>query len=242
MSLKMERMYRDCQNNLVYKPDGLPGDPGPFFQTKYQWDVPRTDLIPNFPAVEATRKRTLKKLEKDPEWHAMYESQLLTLLEKGYARELAEGELETWIDSGKSYYYMAHQMVVDPSNKSTPIRVVFNSSQRFKGFSLNTSWNLGPDVMANLQTTLLRFRRDIEAAQGDITKMFYQVRVDKEDEMMQLFIWKFKGEEKLRTFCMTRLVMGNRPSTNISIVAVQQATNLQDFATRLPKACEVLIK
>ena len=72
--------------------------------------------------------------------------------------------------------------------------------------------------------------------------MFYQVRVAKEDEMMQLFVWKFKGEDKLRTFCMTRLVMGNKPSTNISIVAVQQSTKLEDFETSLPKACDVLKK
>ena len=56
--------------------------------------------------------------------------------------------------------------------------------------------------------------------------MFYQVRDTKEEEMMQLFVWKFKGEDKLRTFCMTRLVMGNKPSTNISIVAVQESTDL----------------
>ena len=77
-------------------------------------------------------------------------------------------------------------------------------------------------------------------AQGDISKMFYMVRVTKEEEMMQLFVWKFKGEDKLRTFCMTRLVMGNKPSTNISIVAVQQSTELEDFPTSEPEACKVL--
>ena len=184
MSLKTEKLYRECQKNLVYKPDGLPGDPGPFFQTTYQWDTPREDLVPNFPAVEATRKRTLKKLEKDPTWHDMYDQQLQTLLDKGFARELDDGELDSWKAGGGSHYYMAHQMVVNPSNKSTPIRVVFNSSQKFKGFSLNSSWNLGPDVMANLQATLLRFRNDVFGAQGDISKMFYMVRVTKEEEMM----------------------------------------------------------
>ena len=59
---------------------------------------------------------------------------------------------------------------------------------------------------------------------------------------MQLFVWKFKVEDKLRTFCMTSLVMGNKPSTNISIVAVQQSTELKDFPTREPEACEVLKK
>ena len=96
ISLKMEKLYRKCKENLVFKLDGLPRDPGPFFQTTYQWDFPREDLVPNFPAVEATRKRTLKKLEKDPEWNCMYDQQLQTLSDKGFARELEEGELESW--------------------------------------------------------------------------------------------------------------------------------------------------
>ena len=242
MSIKMEKLYRQCQDNLVYKPEGNPGDPGPFFETTYQWDVPREELIPNYQAVEATMKRTLKKLEKDPVWQDTYDQQLQTLIDKGVARELEPGELDRWIASGKNHYYTAHQMVIHPHNKTTPIRVVFNSSQKFKGFSLNSSWNLGPDMLANLQSTLLRFRRDIVGAQGDISKMFYQVRVSKDEEMMQLFIWKFHGEDKVRTFAMTRLIMGNKPSTNISIVAVQQTTKLFDFEERLPEACEVLRK
>ena len=47
------------------------------------------------------------------------------LIDKGFARELEEGELDRWKAGGGSYYYMAHQMVDDPTNKSTPIRVVF---------------------------------------------------------------------------------------------------------------------
>ena len=95
-------------------------------------------------------------------------------------------------------------------------------------------WNLGPDMMKNLQTTLVRFRRNLEGAQGDIAIMFYQVRVCKQDQMMH-----FKGEKKVRTFCMNRLVMGNKPSTNISIIAVQKWTELSDICVRLP---EVLMK
>ena len=41
---------------------------------------------------------------------------------------------------------------------------------------------------------------------------------------------------------MTRLVMGNKPSTNISIVAVQESTELEDFKESEPEACEVLMK
>ena len=80
-------------------------------------------------------------------------------------------------------------MVVNPDSKSTPIWVVFNSSQVYQGFSLNSSINLGPDVMTNLQGVLLQFRENLYGAQGDMRKMFYFFRVVKEEEMCQLFVW-----------------------------------------------------
>ena len=242
MSLKMEKAYKEFKDNLVYMPDGLPGDAGPFFQTTYKWDTPKEELVPNYPAVKATYHRTKKRLQKDPTFEPVYEKQLKDLIDMGFARELEEGELDEWIALGKPYYYIAHQTKVDESNKTTPVRVVFNSSQKFAGFSLNKSWDLGPDVMANLQAVLLRFRSDVVAAQGDIRKMFYMIRVAKEEEMMQLWIWKFQGEDKIRTFAMTRLVMGNKPSTNISVVAVRETAELFDFKQRYPEAHATLVK
>ena len=45
----------------------------------------------------------------------------------GVARELHEGELDEWISLGKPYYYIAHQIMVNESNKSSPVRVVYIS-------------------------------------------------------------------------------------------------------------------
>lgn len=87
-------------------------------------------------------------------------------------------------------------MVEQPGSKSTPIRCVFNSSQRYKGFSLNTSWHKGPDMMNSMIGILLKFREAPVACQGDIKKMFYCVRVSKGDQMMQIFAMQFKGEYK----------------------------------------------
>ena len=86
--------------------------------------------------------------------------------------------------------------------------------------------------MQDLPGVLLRFREDYVAAMGDIKKMFYGIRISKDDQFMQLWCWQFIGEENLRTFAMTRLVMGNGPSTAISIIAVKETTNLFNFATQ----------
>ena len=242
MSLRMEKDYAEFKKNLLYLPEGLPNDPGPFFQTSYKWDIPRENLVPNYAAVKATFHRTKKRLLRDPEFEDIYDKQLIELINMGVARELGEAELDNWISAGNPYYYISHQMVVNEENKTTPIRVVFNSSQKFAGQSLNSSWSLGPDLIANLQGVLLRFRSDVVGAQGDIRKMFYMIRVSKNEEMMQLWIWKFKGENKIRTFAMTRLVMGNKPSSNISVLAVRECTNLLNYKKRYPDACQTLLR
>ena len=240
MTLKDQREYEKFKDNMLYDELGTSNDPGPYWRVTYPWEKPREVLPNNFPAVLGVMNSTARKLDKNIEWRKIYEKQLLDLVQCKFAREISVSELSSWQENKLNTYYIAHQMVVDPTNKSTPIRTVFNSSQVYKGHSLNTSWSLGPDIMSELQGVLLRFREDYVAAQGDIKKMFYSVRVSPEDERMQLFIWKFLGEDKIRTFAMSRLVMGNKPSSNISIIALKETTKLKDNASKFPNAYEAL--
>ena len=131
-------------------------------------------------------------------------------------------------------------MVINSKNKSTPTRVVFNFSQTYCGFSLNSSIDLGPDCMTSLQGVLLRFRENIHGAQGDMKKMFYSVRVVRAEEMCQLFVWRWKGESETRTYAMARLPTGNKRSSNILITAVRETSNLEDFKDRFPDAFKAL--
>ena len=62
---------------------------------------------------------------------------------------------------------------------------MFNLSQVHEGNSLNSCLDLGPHVMNNLHGILMRFCEDKVAAQGDIKKLFYTLRVTKEDDFMQ---------------------------------------------------------
>ena len=72
-------------------------------------------------------------------------------------------------------YYIAHQMALNPGSKTTPVRTVFNCSQVYRGYSLNSSLALGPENGLNslqFHAILLRFREDEVAAQEDITKQY----------------------------------------------------------------------
>ena len=242
MSLKDEREYEIFSSKLSYDVKGTREDPGPYWRASYPWLLPKEDLIDNKPAVLGVMNATARKLSKDPSWRDIYETQLKDLVARGFAREISEEEISIWKKNGGKIYYMAHQMALNPGSKSTPVRTVFNNSQMFKGFSLNSSWALGPDIMNSLHGVLLRFREDLVGAQGDISKMYYMIRVTVEEQMMQLFVWKFDGEEKIRTFSMTRLVMGNKPSANLSIIAVRKTAELENFSEQYPIAFKALVE
>ena len=122
------------------------------------WQVDRKVLGNNKSVVLGTMNATLRKLGRDPLWRELYEDQLRVLIERGFARKVSKEELDSWTSSGGKIYYISHQVVVVPENKTTPIRVVFNSSQKYMGKSLNECLALGPEIMNSLQGILLRFR------------------------------------------------------------------------------------
>ena len=242
MSLKTEMEYDRFKSLMYLDQKGTPEDPGPYWVTRQPWIVDKTNLVNNKAAVLGVMNSTMKKLDKEPTWREVYEKQLLDLIEKKFAREVPPKELEDWVKNGGSTYYISHQVALNPSSKSTPCRVVFNSSQKFKGHSLNSSWELGPDVLNSLHGVLLRFRGDYVGGQGDVKKMYYMVRIDKEEQFMQLFLWKFPGDSEIRTFCMQRLVMGNKPSGALSIVAMRETAELGDNPKIYPAAYETITR
>ena len=105
--------------------------------------------------------------------------------------------LSDWIKNGGKTYYIAHQVALNPTSKTTPVQVVFNSSQKYKGYSLNSCWSLGPDVMNRLHGVLMRFRKNYVGAQGDVAKMFYMVRITLEEQFCQLFLWQFPEDVQI---------------------------------------------
>ena len=242
MSIKDEKEYKKFKENMYLDEKGTPEDQGPYWRTNYPWKIPREELIDNKEAVLGVMRSTERKLAKDPAWRDIYEQQLRDLVANKFARLVSEEELESWKAQGGKTYHISHQMALNPASKSSPIRTVFNSSQTFKGYSLNSSWDLGPDVTGNLNGILYRLRENIVGSQGDVKKMYYNIRVTKEEEFMQLFLWKFKGEDKIQTLAMTRLVMGSKPSANSSQIALRETAFLDNNDVKYPAAVKALVK
>ena len=86
--------------------------------------------------------------------------------------------------------YIAHHAALYPEKNTTPVRTVFNTSASFKGHTLNDYWYKGPDLLNSLFGIALRFRKNVIAVCGDITKMYHMVAIPPVDQHLHRFLWR----------------------------------------------------
>ena len=126
---------------------------------------------------------------------------------RGAARKLTLEEEKSW--TGPKFY-INHLAVVNPKSKSTPIRIVFNSSHVHKGMSLNNCLAKGPDTFTNSGIgILLRWREEPIALVGDIRKMFHCVFLRPLEQHCHRFLWRGMDTNKeADIYVMQRVNMG----------------------------------
>jgi len=89
-------------------------------------------------------------------------------------------------------WYNPHHGIYHP--KKNNIRVVFDCTVTYQGFSLNNQLLQGPDQTKTLIGVLNQFRKEPIAIMVDIESMFYQVRVPDYDSDLLRFLWWPEGD------------------------------------------------
>lgn len=125
-------------------------------------------------------------------WHDPLESRTIK------SKEVNEGWVET-------VWYISHLIASYPHSVTTPERLVWNSSQKFRGLSLNDLLLKGPDM---LRAVLLRFRAGVFAALGDIRKMYNSVWLEDQNINLYRFLCHHSGEEEIDEYVITRVHIG----------------------------------
>lgn len=230
-SFREQQELQLIRDNLRYDPEEQ------CWVTKYPWLSDPASLPDNYRTALSTLKSTESTLKKDSEWTIKYSEQIKDMLDRGVACRLSEDDIREW--KGPKYY-LSHLAVKNPRSQSTPVRIVFNSSQLCRGVSLNSVLAKGPDAyLNNLLGLLLRWREGPVALVGDIKKMFHSVRLDTLEQQCHRFLWRDLETDRMPDeYMMLRVNMGDRPAPAICTEALYMTAD--KFESDSPRAAEVL--
>ena len=232
MSIQEEYELEMIQNNLKFN------DNSGRWVACYPWLRNPNTLPNNRSYAVATLVSTERRLIRNKQYADLYARQIQDMLNRGAARKVSEAEIDNY--EGPKFY-LSHHAVLKPESKSTPCRIVFNSSARFQGHSLNDYLAKGPSLLNQLLGILLRFREKPIAFIGDISKMFHSIEIPIQDQMTHLFLWRnFETSDEPLTFAMTRVNMGDRPSSAIAQAALQKTA--EEALQEHPKAADTILK
>ena len=137
-----------------------------------------------------------------------------------FARKLSDEEINSYEGP---VHYIAHHAVIRPEKRSTPVRIVFNSSSVFQGSRLNDYWNKGPDLLNNLFGVVLCFREKEVAISGDISKMYHCVLVPQKYQHVHHFLWRnMETEREPDIYVKTVLMFSDKPASAMDQIALQK--------------------
>ena len=205
---------------------------------KYPWRRNPACLPDNYAQVIKKLESTERRLMKNSNYANLYDQQMKEMEEMNFAKKLSKKEIEDWKGP---VHYIAHHAVVRPEKKTTPIRIVFNSSASFNGHTLNDYWCKGPDLLNSLFGVLLRFRENQIAVCGDITKMYHMIFIPPVDQHVHRFVWRsFETDRKPDVYVKTVLTFGDRPAPTMAITAMRKTANMNRETS--PRAAESITK
>jgi hypothetical protein len=120
-------------------------------------------------------------------------------------------------------YFLPHHSVVKESSVSTKLRVVFDASAKTSnGVSLNDKLMVGPVVQQDLFAIITRFRLHNIVISADITKMYRQIQLDKEDRKYQRILWRRDPSHPVQVYELNTVTYGMASSSYLATRCIQQ--------------------
>ncbi|XP_052063923.1 uncharacterized protein LOC127703909 [Mytilus californianus] len=181
-------------------------------------------LLPNNRLQALNRARAFDiSLRKDPVKKQHVLDFMKTLFDNNHAERAQNTE------TPKEMWYLPMFGVYHPKKKDR-IRVVFDSSAKFQGTSLNDVLMTGPNLVNSLLGVLLRFRKDKIAITADIRQMFYSFNVTPEHRDFLRFIWHEGNdmEKDLVDYRMAVHVFGNSPSPAVATFGLRKTAEMAE--------------
>ena len=206
------------------------------WMVSYPWKRDPTLLPDNKSQATKKLEATERRLTKNPEHAQAYDKQMVEMSDMEFSRMLSKQEVEEYKGP---VHYISHHAVLRPESKSTPVRIVFNSSAVFKGHRLNDYWIKGPDLLNDLFGVVLRFRESDIAFIGDISKMYHRIRIPEADQHVHRFLWRnMETDREPDVYVKTVLTFGDKPAPTMAQIALRKTAD--EAKDDFPEAAQVL--
>ena len=203
----------------------------------YPWKKDPKMLPNNYNAALGMLRSTEKRLQRNKELAATYSDQISDMVRRGVAKKLTAADK----DYDGPVYYISHHEVLKPDSKSTPCRIVFNSSAKFMNETLNDYWVKGPDLINNLLGILIRFRENRIGVAGDVSKMYHTVKLSTLDQHTHRFLWRdMETDRKPDTYVVTSVSFGDKPAGAIASLALKKTAECH--LDENPRAARMIIE
>ena len=203
----------------------------------YPWEKDPKSLPDN--KCQAVKRLELleRRLAKNPDQATAYDNQMKEMEALNFARKLSEEEMKNYKGP---VHYISHHAVVRPEKKSTPVRIVFNSSSVYQGHKLNDYWKKGPDLLNNLFGVVLCFREKEVAISGDISKMYHRVLIPEQDQHVHRYVWRnFETNREPDVYVKTVLTFGDKPAPAMAQIALHKTA--QESQQSHPEAAKAIV-
>ena len=194
------------------------------FEVRLPWKMEPQFLENNRLQVLKRSEALEKRLAKNPKVLELFNEQVDEMVTTGVLRKTAP-------DYPKRYIPLI--AVVDLHRESTKVRVCLDSKSKFFGFSLNDTLLKGKHVMSDILQIVRRFRSGKYTLIGDISKMFWQIKITEKDQLYHGVI--YKGE----SYVFTRVCFGNKPSPPIAEMGMVRVAEHGKFSH--PHASQALL-
>lgn len=205
-------LYKEC---LTYDPDRK------IFKTKMPWTEGYTDIPDNYASAYKRLMALTKSKQLGTDLKAWYVTEFQKIIDKGVLVEVAPEEAKTWNDNGGSVWYVAHFPVLNESSGSTPLRVVFDPTLKFRNLQIDNLWENPPNFIPNLTGLVLRFRERPISIAFDISKAYWSVYLEEPESHLHRVLWNnLDSSAQVKVYRIKRNSWGMRPAGSICSVAM----------------------
>jgi hypothetical protein len=208
---------------------------GERWETGLLWKEDGVQLPNSGPVAERRLHLMERKMDKDPDFATAYLKKFVEYDEKGYIRKLTQDEAA--VVTPKTLY-LPHFAAFQPNKPGKP-RLVFDGAAKLYGKSLNDHLLPGPDLLSPLNSILCKFRQKKYAFTADIKEMFHQVRMRKEDQGSQRFLWRAMDRDRPPDTCEIPVMFFGVTCSPTSAQYVKNR-NALEFKDQFPEAAKAI--